>query len=107
MPTLLRLVRAPVPDGVQGHALWPLVVGRLPRVRTEAYVGWYRGTMCVRGPRWKYIRYAGPRARGKGQELFDLVQDPGEARNLLAEHPRRARQMAARLDRFLAGFSPA
>ncbi|KPJ64822.1 hypothetical protein AMK68_00420 [candidate division KD3-62 bacterium DG_56] len=107
MPTLLRMVRAPVPEGVQGENLWPLVTGRLRRVRTEAYLGWYRGTTCVRGPRWKYIRYAGQRARGKEEELFDLVRDPGETRNLLADHPDRARRMAARLDRFLADVGAA
>jgi len=42
--------------------------------------------------RWKYVH----RTRGR-DELFDLQQDPYEIRNLVAEHPERAREMKARL----------
>jgi arylsulfatase A-like enzyme len=107
MPTLLRLARARVPAGVEGADLWPLVTGRLRRVRAEAYLGWYGGTVCVRGPRWKYVRYIGARTEGKQDELFDMVEDPGEKHNRLAEYPHRAADMAARLDRFLGEIGAA
>jgi arylsulfatase A-like enzyme len=42
--------------------------------------------------RWKYVH----RTRGR-DELFDLQRDPYETRNLVTEHPERAREMKARL----------
>src|SRR5262249_42120227 len=48
------------------------------------------------GPRWKYIEAPRP-------ELYDLVADPGETKNLIASADEEAREETARLRRVLDG----
>lgn len=65
------------------------------------------GTLALRVGRWKYIAPAGGAARSantnielgndQAPQLYDLVADPGETRNLAAEQPSRVRTMAERL----------
>jgi len=59
----------------------------------------------VRTERWKYIRYPAGDARGEAYpaELFDLVNDPQELRNLGADPSLESvrRELAAQLDRLL------
>jgi arylsulfatase A-like enzyme/Tfp pilus assembly protein PilF len=50
----------------------------------------------LRGEDWKYVR--APTA-----ELYDLVDDPGETRNLARERPERVRELDAMLERRLEG----
>lgn len=83
-PTLLELAGLPVPDGVQGRSLLPILTGAAPPdhhrdfVRCEYYDAldephrsW--GTM-YRDRRWKLSVYHGT---GLG-ELYDLERDPHE-----------------------------
>ncbi len=46
---------------------------------------------------WKYIHAA--RQSGASDELYDLAADPGEARDVAAEHPDTVAAMSARLSR--------
>jgi tetratricopeptide (TPR) repeat protein len=50
--------------------------------------------MALTTKRWKYIQTTRP-------ELYDLAQDPTEARNLIAERPEQARDLQERLRRML------
>jgi len=74
------------------------------------------GTLALIEGRWKYIEPAsGPAVEANtgielgndaGPQLYDLVGDIGEKRNLAAEHPEIVRTMAARLAEIrLAGRS--
>jgi arylsulfatase A-like enzyme len=54
---------------------------------------------AIRQGSWKYIRDLGDR---RGDRLFDLDSDPGERRDLLRQEPAVAKELAARLDEFLA-----
>jgi arylsulfatase A-like enzyme/Tfp pilus assembly protein PilF len=103
MPTILELVGADVPAGVQGVDLLPL--GRGSKLDLLAFgetwypryhYGWSELT-AVRDGRYKFI--AAPR-----RELYDTQQDPGETHDLSAANPRMAdaleralREMAARI----------
>jgi len=46
---------------------------------------------CVRHPVWSYIR----RPEGEPDELYNLIEDPWEQRNLIDEHPKEAAHLAA------------
>jgi N-acetylglucosamine-6-sulfatase len=105
-PTLLELGGAPIPAGLHGRSLVPLLEGKpwtprdaflieyfsdtvFPRVRNMGY-------QAVRTDRWKYIHYT--ELPGM-DELYDLESDPFEMRNLIAEPtalPKR-REMEDRL----------
>jgi len=114
-PTLLELLgAAPGPDaGLQGQSLVPLLDGRgevngerpIFLFRRHYEPGQERG-IAVNGVKhgirlgdWKYI--VGPEEGTR--ELFNLARDPRERENLIEAEPERASELAARLDRRLAG----
>jgi arylsulfatase A-like enzyme/predicted Zn-dependent protease len=89
MPTVLDLLGAPAPAGMQGASLVPLERGAslellafaeswYPRYR----YGWAE-LLSVRDGRFKFI--AAPR-----RELYDTANDPGETHDLSAANPRLA-----------------
>jgi len=89
-PTVLDLLRVPVPKGWQGKSLWPLLDGRAAEGAGQGYsetyyprfhYGWssLRSFSC--GP-LKYI--LAPR-----DELYDLASDPQELRELAGDGRRR------------------
>jgi arylsulfatase A-like enzyme len=113
-PTFCELAHAPVPGGVAGRSLLPLVRGAVRGVRDElfaelTYHAAYDPQRAVRTERHKLIRLFGDRlepvlpnvddspskhvllAAGWAQRrrprvaLYDLVLDPGEMRNLAGD----------------------
>lgn len=113
-PTICDLVGIPAPEWLQGESLLPLVSGEAAEVRDaifaeKTYHVAYEPERCIRTHRWKYIRRFddypypvlantddGPSkdlllANGWAnrliptEQLYDLVFDPNEARNLADE----------------------
>jgi tetratricopeptide (TPR) repeat protein len=91
------------PPGVQGTSLAPALTGK-PLPAPYSYIetlypkinmGWaeLRG---IRTNRWKYIRAPKP-------ELYDLLQDPAEATNVIASHPAELQQLEANLKAVAGG----
>jgi N-sulfoglucosamine sulfohydrolase len=128
-PTLCEIAGAPVPDFVQGESIMPLVRGEVDRVHDEVFAevtfhAAYEPKRCVRTNRWKYIRRFGDYPttvlsncddsatkelfveHGWGdqvvpkEQLYDLIFDPNEARNLAedAGHRDVLDSMRGRLD---------
>ncbi len=106
-PTLLDLAGLPPMKGAMGRSLKThLLAGtRLP---PHPIISETREQMALRLGRWKYIyRYGGAKhyrdRGGRGplrrivDELYDLVVDPHETRNLASRHPERARRMRKKL----------
>jgi arylsulfatase A-like enzyme len=110
-PTLCELAGAPLPDGLSGRSLLPLARHEVTEVREElfaelTYHAAYDPQRAIRTRRHKLIRHFGERllpvlpnvddspskelllAAGWGEqerprvELYDLLADPGEMRNL-------------------------
>jgi N-sulfoglucosamine sulfohydrolase len=110
-PTLLELAGAPVPDETHGHSLLPLARRKLSQVRQDlfaelTYHAAYDPQRAIRTRRHKLVRHFGDRlepvlpnvddspskslliAAGWGNqrrprlELYDLIMDPTEMRNL-------------------------
>lgn len=92
MPTILDLAGVPPPPHLDGVSLLPALVEGRP-LGLEAFIeafGRVRGTerdrrRGWRTERWKFIE--APHADDVGDELFDLVADPRERRNLAAAEP--------------------
>ncbi|MGO9241041.1 MAG: sulfatase-like hydrolase/transferase [Bryobacteraceae bacterium] len=97
LPTILELLGAPAPAGIEGASLVPLFSGRdaatavsyAETLYPKINLGWAE-LRAIRTNQWKYIRAPRP-------ELYDLSRDPGETNNVLAEHPSEVRKLEARL----------
>jgi arylsulfatase A-like enzyme len=84
-PFILDLAGLEPPAIMQGRSLAPLLEGGMPEWREDIFTEhlWdyprIPRTEAVRTWRWKYIRYP---QHPEFEELYDLSEDPGEARNL-------------------------
>jgi uncharacterized sulfatase len=123
LPSVLDLVGLGAPENLRtaGRSFAPLLRPGGARVswddtlfgQYDMHHGAVARMRMVRTPAWKLVRHFEP---GGADELYDLTDDPGEARNLApspAHHTRRD-DLARRLDRWmasigdpLAGSSPA
>lgn len=105
MPTLLDYLSLPLPAGrnLPGQSFAPLLTGEGGTGRDEVVVyDEYGSTRMVRTEAWKYVhRYSeGP------HELYDLVHDADERRNLADDPGQAARigELQARLEAWYARF---
>ncbi len=97
LPTIARAVGAKVPPGLPGMSLIDLAEGRSREVRTvysetlypRLHLGWSE-LRSLTDARDHYIESPAP-------ELFDVVNDPGERRNIREQQRRDARALADRL----------
>jgi arylsulfatase A-like enzyme len=135
-PTICEVIGIDKPAWLQGTSILPLVRGETEQIRDEvfsevSYHASYEPKRSVRTTRYKYIRNFGGRGRVvlpntddsvsknlwmKGgwqgipiveEQLYDLLFDPNETGNLVAE-PRMASvldQMRSRLDNWMSQTS--
>lgn len=89
-PTLCGLADLPIPEGVRGCDLTPLLTGRAKRLDRRYVASEVRGNLgqMIRSERYKYLAEA-----GDGEMLFDMQDDPGEMKNLLKD-PAHAEALA-------------
>jgi len=108
-PTLCELAGVPVPAGVDGRSLAPLVRGdeaarrafaERPAV-TEVLRGKVSGT-SLRSGRWRYTVWQGPEGPA-GRQLYDHDTDPHELANLTADpaHAATVQSLDAELRRLV------
>jgi arylsulfatase A-like enzyme/Flp pilus assembly protein TadD len=104
VPTILDLVKAPVPGNLRGRSLKPVLegTGRLPEptVYSEAlyaryHFGWSE-LMALTDERYRYIK--APR-----EELYDLQRDSNERHNIADQRPQARQALKLALDRLAAG----
>jgi arylsulfatase A-like enzyme len=114
LPTMLDALRLPIPADLDGVSLLPAIAGSsLPDlwaygesgrdyvgVDPERFFPGVKGKQrMIRTNDWKLVRVARPAAAE--YRLFDLEHDPGETRNVAAEHPDRVAELAKHLEPFL------
>mgnify|MGYP000887732027 FL=1 len=109
MPTLLEVAGTSYPKTYKGKDVppalgksWvPVLAGRAESPRTDQDVlAWeVFGNRAVRQGSWKLRWQIRPFGTGDW-ELFDLAADPGELKDLAAEHPDKLKEMVALWDDF-------
>lgn len=101
LPTVAEFLGQPLPAGIQGVSLWPLLrQGRpeagkgsnyayLETLYPKTYMGWseLRG---IRTDQWKFILAPHP-------ELYDLERDAAEKHNVITQHPAEADQLQKKI----------
>ena len=77
-PTLAGFCSLPLPEGIDGKSLIPVISGKSDGVRTSLFTVYRTSVRAVRTKEWKLIRYP----ERDYTQLFDLVNDPLELNNL-------------------------
>ena len=99
LPTVLDAVgvRPPTDTAFDGKSLLPLIAGTTKEHHETLYwsEGGDSGEWAVRHGDWKLWVMKNDRG------LFDLAKDPGEAKNVAAEHPEKVAELTALYDAWL------
>jgi len=104
MPTVLDLLGIETDIPFDGKSVLPLIRGERASNHTEFYI-----TECTwqrkhgwRTPQWKFFEALEPDFHGKPPvELYNLVDDPEENRNLAEEEPEVVAFLRARMNRWI------
>ena len=96
-PTVCGLTGTPVPPGVEGKNLTPILQGKKTKVRKAIFTA-YKTQRAIRNDRWKLLRYT----HINKSQLFDLKNDPHELKNLADEpaYAGRVQRMTSLLERW-------
>jgi len=105
VPTLLEILEIPSNIPFDGRSLLPLIRGERPTNWSEFYI-----TECTwmrkhgwRTPQWKLMVALEPDFHFKPRvELYSLIEDPNEDRNLADEEPEIAAALMARMEAWIA-----
>ena len=79
IPTLCDFAGIPAPESLKGRSVRPLAEGRVPSSWRETQVVENGESRMLRSARYKYVVYA---AGARREMLTDMVDDPGEMKNL-------------------------
>ena len=108
MPTVLDLMGFSDQAGeiaCDGESLVPVIAGEKDALRSEFYI-----TECTwqrkrgwRTPQWKYFESLEPDFHNKPpRELYDLINDPGELRNIAEDEPEICATLKKRMEDWVA-----
>lgn len=98
--TAVALAGLPADPALDGINLLPFFAGEQSGAPHEALTWRWMDQSAIREGNWKLL-VGGPR-----EYLFDLEADPGEKRNLRAQHPEIAQRLRRRLEAWSAQLQP-
>ncbi len=99
-PTILAALEVPLPSDrvYDGVSLLPFVTGeQTERKKPLGFLNKDGKESALMEQRHKFI------SRAKGDELYDIIKDDGETKNLIADKPEVAKRMEAELAKWKAG----
>ena len=98
LPTMAELTGQTLPKPTDGISMLPTLLGKTGQKQHD-YLYWEfhekGGRQALRQGQWKAVRYDVTQDADSLLELYDLVADPGEARNIASEHPEKVAELAA------------
>ena len=86
MPTFLALLGIREFPGLVGKDFWALADSEGKQNYERVFIG-FGNFAAVRDKKWHYFQNFRGEDRGKGPALYDLEADPGETKNVIADHP--------------------
>lgn len=99
MPTFADLVGVSAPTGLDGVSFLPTLLGEGSQQQHDALYWEYHelwgGAQAVRLGNWKAVRLGGHEDADAPIALYDLTEDPGETRDVSADHPEVVQRVAA------------
>ncbi|MEM9479310.1 MAG: sulfatase [Verrucomicrobiota bacterium] len=100
-PTLAELAGLELPDHLQGKSLVPVLDDPMAKVRDAAYTLRSKSHL-LRTNEWAYMDYSA--AKGGGEELYDMVNDPKQFTNLADDpaHAETKKKLKRQLEKKLA-----
>jgi len=98
LPTLAALCDLEAPSGLDGRSLLPHLADPGAPSSKPAHAFWSGGQRSIRDDRWRLIVHPEKGGAGANFELFDYDNDPGETRNLAAEHSEVVRELLSKLE---------
>ena len=85
---------------VSEHGVPRLIIrNALPDITPEQYTPYLRRLKCIIYDGWKHIWSSNGR-----DELYNLIRDHGETKNLISRYPDRAKSLRARLSRWVRSY---
>lgn len=103
-PTLAKIAGAkPGDKPLDGVDAWPAIAEGKPSARTEVVYNVEPLMAGIRQGPWKLVWKTSLPAQ---VELFDLASDPGEKKNVAAEHPDLVAKLQARIDQLARESTP-
>ena len=104
MPTVCEAVGLPVPPGVDGRPLGPLLRGETDHQYHAVHLSeaTWQATRGLRTSRWKYIECYDPGIYGRTEpQLYDVLSDPDEQVNLATAMPEVVADLDGQMKRWL------
>ncbi|WCJ60606.1 arylsulfatase [Fontisphaera persica] len=90
-PTLCDAAGLPIPAGLDGVSLWPVLTGQAKTLPRRPPMVWVfpetGGQVAVRLGQFKVVRQNLRTPNPGPWEVYNLAEDPGETRNLAEQHP--------------------
>jgi arylsulfatase B len=93
LPTALSAVGAPLPSGLDGTDLLPVLAGERKELPARDHFWRMGGQMAIRSGRWKLLRLS----KAEAFRLYDLEADAKESKDLASAEPARVRELQDRL----------
>ena len=97
LPTIAEIAKQPIPEGTDGISYLPTLLGKTSEQKAHKALYWefYEkgGKQAIRIGDWKLVRLNISKDPDATPELYNLAKDPGETKNVAAEHPETLKKL--------------